>query len=292
MLACGPAAARLAIRVPRLGQSLSSGARRTSASASAAAAGGASAAQGPMVLYDKPVSNNGARCRLLVYLKGQESAVEVRDPETLGGLRGREYLALNPNAKMPLLVTADGLALPESEVINQYLLEVLPGGGPGLVPGTPEGRALAALATRLHDVYICANQGCMYKAMPAKERQAGMTVLVTQLDMLESVLAAIQARSLGAPHFGGAGPCTADVALFPTFVFMTYMLPSIFGWEDVFLHRPLLRAWWDACLQLPAFARVHGEVTGGLQTWSDNQRWEKLGIADQVRELPAAYRLS
>ena len=250
----------------------------------------ASASAPPMVLYDKPVSNNGARCRLLLYLKGQEGAVEVRDPDTLGGLRSQEYLAKNPNGKMPLLVTGDGMALPESEVINQYLQATLPGGSPGLVPPTPEGRALADLATRVHDVYICANQGCMYKAMEAKERQAGMTVLVTQLDMLESILSTIQARGLGAPHFGGPEPCTADAALFPTFVFMTYILPSIFGWEDVFKARPLLSAWWDACLSLPAFARVHGEVTGGLKAWSDMGRWENLGIAEQVRVLPAAYK--
>lgn len=41
--------------------------------------------------YDMPVSNNGARCRMIVYYKSLESAVEVKSPAELGGLKHEEY---------------------------------------------------------------------------------------------------------------------------------------------------------------------------------------------------------
>ena len=39
------------------------------------------------VLYDLPVSNNGARCRIVIYKKGIEDKVEIKSPMDLGGLR-------------------------------------------------------------------------------------------------------------------------------------------------------------------------------------------------------------
>jgi glutathione S-transferase len=70
---------------------------------------------------------------------------------------------------MPLLVLPDGLALPESEVISQYLVAKYGDVGPSLLPaGGPEVQAKAALATRVHDVYITSVQACMYRAMDVK----------------------------------------------------------------------------------------------------------------------------
>ena len=41
------------------------------------------------VLYDMPVSNNGARCRVIIYKKGIEDKVSIKSPMDLGGLRYR-----------------------------------------------------------------------------------------------------------------------------------------------------------------------------------------------------------
>ena len=81
-----------------------------------------SSASSKPTLYDVPVSNNGARVRLLLYWKGLESSFRVENPSALGGLKSEAYLALNPQGKMPLLVVPsddadDSLAIPESEVI-------------------------------------------------------------------------------------------------------------------------------------------------------------------------------
>ena len=86
-------------------------------------------------LYDMPVSNNGARARMLLYYKGVEDQVEIVSPAVFkGGLRSDEYLALNPQAKMPLLVEADGLAIPESDTIARHLRDRFADAGPSFVP--------------------------------------------------------------------------------------------------------------------------------------------------------------
>jgi glutathione S-transferase len=53
--------------------------------------------------------------------------------------------------QMPILLLPDGTSLPESEVITQYLLDKC---GGGMRAATPELRAIAALAVRIHDQYI------------------------------------------------------------------------------------------------------------------------------------------
>jgi hypothetical protein len=39
------------------------------------------------VLYDMPVSNNGARCRIVIYKKGIEDQIDIKSPMDIGGLR-------------------------------------------------------------------------------------------------------------------------------------------------------------------------------------------------------------
>ena len=84
-------------------------------------------AAGKNVLYDVPVSNNGARNRLVIYWMGLEEQFAITNPSEVGGIKSEEYLAMNPQGKMPLLVTADGMALPESEVISQYICHAFDG---------------------------------------------------------------------------------------------------------------------------------------------------------------------
>ncbi|KAK3289592.1 hypothetical protein CYMTET_2986 [Cymbomonas tetramitiformis] len=225
-----------------------------------------------------PVSNNGANIRLIIYWKGLEDTITVTSPMDLGGLKSPEYLKLNPQGKMPLLVLPDGIALPESAVIANYIADKYASSGPSLIPSTQEARATANLATRVHDIYIASGlQGCMYKSMDIEERAAKIAELAKQLDVLEGIVE-------GSPYIVGDTPSLADAALFPTFVFFTYILPSQFGWTDVFASRPKLKAWWEHMCKDDCGKRVHGEVLGGLEAWAANDRWNKLGIAEQVKD--------
>ena len=145
-------------------------------------------AAGKNILYDVPVSNNGARNRLIIYWKDLEDQFAITNPSEApgGSIKSEEYLAMNPQGKMPLLVTADGLALPESEVISQYICHAFDENGPSLIPEDPETRAVCALATRIHDLYVVPIQGCMYRAgYDVKTRADQLAEVAKQLDVIE-----------------------------------------------------------------------------------------------------------
>ena len=242
----------------------------------------AAAADKP-ILYDVPVSNNGARCRLIMYWKRLEDAVEIRDPGTIGGLKSEEYLALNPQGKMPLLVLPDGLALPESEVISRYLCDAHADVGPSLLPAeSPERRAVCALATRVHDQYVVPIQGVMYRGpMPIEQRAEGIAAIAKQLDVIEGVMKIYADEG---PFVAGAEPSTADAALFPTYIFMDHCLTRHFGWRDgVFRDRPESERWWCAMRADTCGARVYDEVKGGLEKWG-GRRSVRDGGRDRARE--------
>ena len=61
---------------------------------------------------------------------------QVVSPSELGGLRSEEYLTLNPQGKMPLLVEDDGTVVWESDAICRHLLEKHAATGPSLYPAT------------------------------------------------------------------------------------------------------------------------------------------------------------
>ena len=189
------------------------------------------AESGKMILYDVPVSNNGARVRLVVYKKKLQDLIDIKSPAEIGGLSSDAYLALNPEGKMPVLQLEDGSGLPESQVIESYLLDKFSDRSPSLMPATPELRARAGLMVRILDVYICSIQGAMYKPMDSKsERASQIAQLAKQLDVLEGYMVG--------PYCVGEDMSYADTALVPTFVFMNYILPKYFGWKTIFEDRP------------------------------------------------------
>lgn len=229
-------------------------------------------------LFDVPVSNNGARIRWILYKKGLEQEFDIIPPADIGGLKSEAFLQLNPQGKMPLLVLPDGLSLPESQVIESYLLDKYKGVGPDLLPQSPELRAIAALAARIHDIYIAPIQGCMYKPYEdAADRRKKIGEISFQLDVLEKTV-------IGGPFVCGKEISFGDGALLPTFVFFTYILPRHFGWNSVFTNRPKLAAWWDAVSADPEGARVINEMIRGLEVWESTDRWQKMGVADQVAD--------
>ena len=264
----------------------------------------AAASDGLPTLYDVPVSNNGARVRLILYWKDMEHLVSVKNPSELGGLKSETYLALNPQGKMPLLVmTPDedalphGLALPESEVIAQFLLEKYSQIGPELIPGDLHQHALAMLATRVHDLYIAPVQGCMYRGpMGVAKRAEDIATIAKQMDAVEKIFADAKRLRLNAhtetdhddddttdgQFICGPEPCFADAALFPTWIFMERILPTYFGWDGVFEKRPLTEKWFLAMAADTCGARVLGEIRGGLDDWHGAGRWETTGVNDAV----------
>ncbi|PWC55826.1 glutathione S-transferase family protein [Azospirillum sp. TSO22-1] len=88
-------------------------------------------------LYDNLSSGNGYKCRLLLHKLGipyERVDLDIDRAET----RTPEFLAKNPNGRIPALELEDGTILPESNAIIWYLAE-----GSRFLPDDRLGRAQA-----------------------------------------------------------------------------------------------------------------------------------------------------
>lgn len=104
-----------------------------------------------MRLHNSPTSPFGARIAIALRAKGVDWT-DIGKPPT--GLQSPEFLAINPVGKIPVLFTEGGLAIPESEVILDYLETRFP--TPALLPADPEERARIQLVVRMTDTYVAA----------------------------------------------------------------------------------------------------------------------------------------
>jgi len=75
-----------------------------------------------MKLYDYLPSGNGYKARLLLAQLGRPFTLVVKDI-LAGETRTPDYLAVNPNGRIPLLELDDGRRLAESDAILFYLAE-------------------------------------------------------------------------------------------------------------------------------------------------------------------------
>jgi glutathione S-transferase len=89
-----------------------------------------------LVLYDYLPSGNGYKCRLVMKALGMPYELKEMDI-VAGATRTSEYLAINPNGKIPLLVVPGRGPIAESHAIIAYLAE-----GSALIPSDPYERAL------------------------------------------------------------------------------------------------------------------------------------------------------
>ena len=91
-----------------------------------------------MKLYNANLSPNALRVRAVIFELGLD--VEIVDVDLRGGgNKTREYMALNPNGKVPVFQD-DDFVLWESRAINAYLASLKP--ETGLYPSDPKARAM------------------------------------------------------------------------------------------------------------------------------------------------------
>jgi glutathione S-transferase len=102
-----------------------------------------------MKLYSLPLSPYAARVRGAIYAK--KLPVEIVLPPT-DWRTSAAYRAINPLARIPVLVLDDGTSIPESGVIVDYLEETHP--NPPLLPKTPEERAQVRVIVSVADHYV------------------------------------------------------------------------------------------------------------------------------------------
>jgi glutathione S-transferase len=206
-----------------------------------------------MKLYNMNLSNFATKSRICIYDKGLN--VEIV-PIPGGGSKSPEYRKVNPIGKIPCL-DADGVMIPESELINEYLEEKFP--SQPLLPRTPEGKAHVRLFTRFHDLYLEPPLRALFAHLNPKTRDEKavnekLTEFQGRLDELEGMLAPMSSFAAG-PDF-----TLADCALAPTMFFATNMLPG-FGAKPPLEGRPKLAAWWTKVQTRPSVKKGLDEMT-------------------------------
>ncbi|HET9800822.1 MAG TPA: glutathione S-transferase family protein, partial [Chthoniobacterales bacterium] len=168
-----------------------------------------------------------------------------------------DYAKVNPLGKTPAL-DADGMIIPESEVINEYLEDKFP--TPALLPKSAEGRAKVRILTRFHDLYLEPPLRALFGQMNPKTRDAKVveekvTDLKRRLDQLEKMLA-------DGGFACGSEFTLADCAIAPTMFFMTNLLPA-FG-ANPLDGRPKVAAWWKQVQTRPSVKKGLGEMGEAL----------------------------
>ena len=208
-------------------------------------------------MYDMPVSNNGARCRLILYKK-QVNNVAIVSPMELGGLKTPEYLALNPQGKMPLLVVEGGMSIPESDTICRYLMSTYQQ-GPSFLPNDTKSNLIA----RIHDMYITTIQGCLYKANPPFGPFASRFDALEELKKQLCVIDDLICEDKEGIYLCGKDVSLGDATVFPTLVFIDYLFPK-FGIENAIPQK--LAKWYEEVKSNDTdFEKVYNEVSTSIQ---------------------------
>ena len=110
----------------------------------------------PHVFYDMVHSNNAARIRIWLALKGEMATSGHIETKMIAyaDLQSAEFAAVNPLKKVPALVREDGECVFEASVILSYLEDKYRDAGPSFTPPSAEGRQRMELIIRVHDLYI------------------------------------------------------------------------------------------------------------------------------------------
>jgi glutathione S-transferase len=189
-----------------------------------------------MVLYGGLASPYVARVVLFARLKG----LDLKPVMPEGGIKSPQFLALNPMGKMPVL-EVDGTAIPESEVICEYLEDLHPGSG-GL-PGTPADRARARALSRIFDIYVSASGSVLFRNLDPATRDAAAVASAGQA--LDAGFGYIE-HFMGAPFAAGAALSLADCTLLPSIaIFRKTVFPAL-GVKDPTRGGGPLARWWLA----------------------------------------------
>eukprot|EP00934_Nitzschia_sp_Nitz4_P005287 Nitzschia sp. Nitz4//scaffold196_size54656//7836//9168//NITZ4_006631-RA/size54656-augustus-gene-0.38-mRNA-1//-1//CDS//3329540402//5277//frame0 len=254
------------------------------------------AAASKRILYDIPVSNNGARCRIIAYKKGiPPMELTIASPKELGGFKSADYLAINPQGKVPALQCKEtGLHLAESDTVSRFLLSEYANLEPSFQPNNPKSNMMA----RFHDLYLSSIQTCLYRPGPPfgrfGTRKEALQEYSHQLGLLANLM------DPRGPYLCGRDISLADATIFPSLVFARYMFPKF----DHGMEKPIpdkLEAWFQRMKnEDAAFTKVYDEIMGGLTQWEDNGRWDSIflaGVRDKdpetifdkilTREIPA-----
>jgi glutathione S-transferase len=166
----------------------------------------------------------------------------VEVDSTRGETRSKQFLAMNPNGKVPTLGLEDGGYLPESNAILNYLAE-----GSRLLPADRLGRARVLqwmfFEQYSHEPYVAVARAILRYQPTDSPRRAELPRLQERGNQ---ALAVMDQHLSSAPFFAGRQYSVADIALF------AYTHCAADGGFDLARY-PGVRAWLDRVQAQPRF---------------------------------------
>lgn len=200
-----------------------------------------------MKLYSIHNSNNCRRVNATIAHLGL--TVEVVEPSLANGdLKKAEYIAMNPNGKVPLLVDGD-LELWESRAIMQYLATKKPGNE--LWPADPQKQADIARWQFWEAAHLGRGTGPfafenLFKPLFMKQ-EADPAALAAGEKEFHATAPILNAHLENHPFLVGGALTLADFSVGACFSFAE---PSRLPW-DGYTH---IKAWWGRMNEVPAWS--------------------------------------
>lgn len=162
-----------------------------------------------LTLYDFLESGNGYKVRLLLSQLGIPFRLVEKDI-LKGETRTPDYLALNPNGRIPLLQLEDGTCLAESNAILWYLAE-----GTAFAPGSRLGRAQALqwqfFEQYNHEPSVAVTRFIVHHAADDPEKQAMLPAL---REKGHAALGVMEGHLAENDWFAGGAYSVADISLY------------------------------------------------------------------------------
>ena len=223
-----------------------------------------------MKLYQTYTSPFPTRVRLVLYAKGLSPEI-IEPPGFHATVESKgDYYSVNPIGRVPALVTDDGRALPESEVICEYLEDAYP--DPPTLPPDPWGRAQVRLISRLCDFYLVMAMRPLFTASGQSRRRWDHAAIDRGLAEVETALGYIEAYVGETGYAVGERLTWADGALAPQLMLAYEWAPTLFGSASPLGRHPKLASYWTAIAGDPIAARLLQETRDAVAHEQANAR--------------------
>lgn len=200
-----------------------------------------------MRLYTSPRAPNPRRVAMFMHAKGIEGIETVDVDLNAGAQRSLAFLALNPMARIPVLVLDDGRALSETRAICTYLEGLYP--EPNLMGVDATERAFIEMADRRMELHLM-----LEIALCVRHTHPGLAVLeqpqFPEFGAAQGIKMRATARWLDGelarqPYVAGERFTIADITAFCAIEFARGLMKFRPGEEGM----PHLQAWRDGIAQ-------------------------------------------
>jgi len=233
-----------------------------------------------MKLYSWDLSPYSARVRMQIYAKGLNDIAIEQPPTVLT----QKFYEDHPIGRIPWL-EIDGEAMPESDVIAEYLEEIFP--EPSLLGATPRENAHIRTLTRIGDIYLMNNTFMLAVQTRVLAAQTPVEGIVALLGgQLASNTKALD-RMIGRDGFACLGRVTlADCALVPALFYLQQVLPDK-DLADPIAANANLAAYWAAIQRQEHAARILVELHRGRE---ERRELVRSGEIEKIRAASRAAR--